>query len=889
MTAPLDQSRNELIGRDRQLAVLKEIVDELRSGRGSGLLIEGSPGVGKSSLLASIEGAGLPVIRVTGVETETGLPLSGLEEILAAIPGTPDRPRHETDPAVLLRRIADRLIEAAPLIILVDDLQWLDPSSRGAVGYLARRASRLGIALIAVWSRRGEPADEWPGVPTMILEELKRNDALRLASRSGLAEPVAEALIEAVGGNPLAILEAPAELSSAQRGGRAMLPDPLPAGDRLQRAYAERIEVLPQATADALLLAAAGAPGAKVSADLGPAEDAGLVRLGSDADSGIEFSHPLVRSAVYHSVAPSERRAAHRRIAAESDEPERSWQLSLAAESPDESLAESLEQIGEAAGRRGAPATGAAVLERSARLTPDAETAARRSIAAAAMALIAAQPARARGLLDSLLPKVDDPARRADVQMLRGIAIYQLGRPHEACALLETEAEAIAPTDPGRASALLTQACVALMGPGPMSKVATLAERAGTLAPEGAEMIPAVVGAEVLVSLGEHQQARKLLDENDPALRRWDPTAPGHEVLAVAGLCRLWLGDHDEALTSLTRLIEADRAAGADSVLAAPLAVMATLHLRRGDLHQARENALEAAEIADTGLGGFGLTLSLAAEAMVAAHLGDEDTCRKAADRMLALGSKLELTSTLAAAEQALGQLELGRGETAGAAVHLGRALEYTRAHGTIDPGFLFTHADLVEALVHSGRPEEAATVLAELEAGAELTGSGWSRAAVERCRGLLGPDEDLDSRLEAALAAHQDPPMPFEAARTRLAIGECMRRARRRSDARVQLEEARRAFAEMGAVEWAARAERELAATAPGGAPADELTPRERDVCRLVAGGSTNREVASALFLSPRTVEHHLRMAYRKLDVRSRTELAAHWSAGSDRTDRAT
>ena len=498
------------------------------------------------------------------------------------------------------------------------------------------------------------------------------------------------------------------------------------------------------------------------------------------------------------------------------------------------------------------------------------------------MALVAGQPARARGLLDSLLPGIDDPGHRADIQMLRGISIYQSGRPHEACALLETEADTIAATDPGRASALLTQACVALMGPGPMERVAELADRARELAPEGAAAIPSVIGAEVLVALGEHARARRLLDEHEDALRHWNPTAPGHEILAIAGLCRLWLGDHDEALTGLTRLIEADRAAGADSVLAAPLAVMATLHLRRGDLRQARENAIEAAEITETGMGGFGLTLSLAAEAMVAAHLGDRETCERAAARLFEIGDRLELTSSLAAAEQALGQLALGRGDAAGATVHLKRALDYTRAHGTVDPSFLGTHADLIEALVHSGDPDDAAPAMAELEAGAELSGSSFSRAAVERCLGLLGPDEELDLHLEAALAAHRDPPMPFEAARTRLALGERMRRARRRTDARVQLEEAHRAFTEMGAVEFAARAGRELAATggAGPGAAAGELTSRERDVCRLVAGGSTNREVASALFLSPRTVEHHLRMAYRKLGVRSRTELAAHWPA---------
>ena len=518
------------------------------------------------------------------------------------------------------------------------------------------------------------------------------------------------------------------------------------------------------------------------------------------------------------------------------------------------------------------------MLERAARLTPEAGRAAGRTLGAAAMALLAAQPARARGLLDALLPTVADPAARADVQLLRGMAIYQTGRPREACALLEAEADAIAATDPARASALLTHACVALMGPGPMDRLAELAERARALAPPGAGTIPAVIGAEVLVSLGRHAAARELLAAHEPALRTWDPTAPGHEVLAVAGLCRVWLGDHEIAEATLTRLIEAVRAAGAASVLSLPLAVLATLHLRRGDLARAAECADESAEIAETGLGGFGLTLALAAVAMVAAHRGDGDTCRRAADRMFVLGSDLELTSTLAVAEQALGILHLGAGEAQDAAGHLARALDHTHAHGTRDPAFLFTHADLVEALVRSGRAAEAGPVLAELEAGAALTGGAWARAAVERCRGLLGPDAELDARLAAALAAHADVAMPFEAARTRLALGERLRRARRPAGAREQLSAARDAFAAMGGEAWAERAEREL--TAAGGAStlADGLTARERDVCDLVAGGATNREAAAALFLSPRTVEHHLRIAYRKLGVRSRSELAARW-----------
>ncbi|MFN8216142.1 MAG: LuxR C-terminal-related transcriptional regulator [Solirubrobacterales bacterium] len=874
-----------LLGREASLARLAGLVAGVRQGRGGAVRIEGAPGVGKTALLEAAAPADLTCLRVTGVEAEAGLALAGLEELLQPLGGLP--PSAEGDAARLLREVTARTAAAAPLLVLADDVQWLDPSSRAAVAFLARRAHRLGIGVIAVWSLRGDPAEEWPGVETLELGELAPEDALALARQGGLADPAAAALVAAVGGNPLALVEAPAQLSAAQRAGRELLPDPPPAGERLQRAFAARVEPLPEAVREALLLAAAGAPATMVAAQLGPAEDAGLVILTTAADvsprRGIAFTHPLVRAAVYHAAAPSARRAAHERIAATVAEPERSWQLALSAPAPSEDLAARLEELGEEARRRGAPGTAAAVLERAVALSPDPAAATRRAIATAVTAATAGQPGRARAVLDARLPSIEDAATRADVQLLRGMAIHQGGRPREAFNLLEAEAEAIAATDPARASALLTQACIALIGTGPMERLRATAERARRLAPAGAETIPAVIGAEVLVNLGEHAAARAQLEELGPALAAWDPTGPGHEVLAIAALCRLWLGDHAEAEAALTRLVEANRAAGAVTPLALPLAVLASLHLRRGDLAQAAHCAEEATEIAETGIGtGFVGTVALAAVAMVAGHRGDADSCEAAAARMIALGERLELPSTLACAEQALGQLFLGNGDSPGAARHFRRALDHTHVHGTRDPAFLFTHADLIESLVRLDRGEEAAPVLAELEAEGARSGGAWARAAVERCRGLLGPEEELDERLRRALAAHAEPAMPFEAARTRLALGERLRRARRRADARRPLAEARDAFAAMGARSWAARAARELDAAggSPGAAPRPDwsagLTARERDVCELAAAGRTNREIAASLFLSPRTVEHHLRSAYRKLGLRSRTELAA-------------
>ena len=391
-----------LVGREESLARLAALTEAVRAGAGGAIRIEGTPGVGKSALLEAAAPSDLTVLRAVGVEAEAGIPLAGLEDLMHGL-GAGSLPTEDgegQDPVALLREVSTRLAEAAPLLCLVDDVQWLDPSSRAAIAYLARRAERLGIGVIAVWSLRGEAPDEWPGVETLALEELRREDALALARRGGLADPVAEALVAAVGGNALALVEAPAELSAAQRGGRAILPDPLPAGERLQRAFTARVAELPEATRDALLLAAAGAPATMVvsvgaepphaaTGDAGSPSPTGRgacrtrprsprrwdpPRTRGSSTSAPAASPSPTRSSAPPSTtarAPSARREAHRRIADAVPEPERSWQLAQAAPAPDEELAARLEELGEEARRRGAPGTAATVLERSVALSPD--------------------------------------------------------------------------------------------------------------------------------------------------------------------------------------------------------------------------------------------------------------------------------------------------------------------------------------------------------------------------------------------------------------------------------------------------------------------------------------------------------------------------------------
>ena len=404
-----------------------------------------------------------------------------------------------------------------------------------------------------------------------------------------------------------------------------------------------------------------------------------------------------------------------------------------------------------------------------------------------------------------------------------------------------------------------------------MDQLAALAERALALAPPEAELVPAVLHASALSTLGEHARARTLLRRRHAALRALDPTGPGHEILAVAALVHLWMEDYEDAERLLTWLIETCRERGAIVALAFPLTVAASLHMRRGSLAAAARLADEAVGLGEDAVGSFLHSVTLTTAAFVAANVGDAEACTRHAEQARAIALRLDLTSTLACAEQALGFLALGAGEAATAAVHLERATEHTRRFGSRDPSFLYTHADLAEAYVRAGRAADAAAVIDELAAGATATGGAWAAAATARCRLLVDGDDRLDEHLAAALAAHARLAQPFELARTQLCAGEQLRRARRRAAARAQLTAAHAT----SSTAWEARAAHELRATGgAGGTNGEVLTAREQDVCALVAGGATNREAAAALYMSPRTVEHHLRMAYRKLGVRSRTEM---------------
>lgn len=898
----------ELLGRDGDLARLRDLVD----GDGGTLVIAGRPGVGKSALLEAATSQAPLVLHTTGVQSEIELAFAGLRELLDPVLGEvdalPDAQRRALraalaldspaglDRGMVLHAFAALIGSLAPVVVAVDDVQWLDPSSRDAVAFIARRAERLGAAVLVVHSLRGAPLAGWPELPTLALAELGRTDALALARRAGAAPAVAEALVEEVGGNPLALLEGPAELTAGQRRGTEALPTPLPAGDRITGAYAARLARLPAATRAALLLAAASTDGASgpLAAALAPdgmeafgaAEDDGLVLVRNGA---VRFAHPEARSAVYHGAAPSDRRAAHRALAAVVGEHEAAWHRAIATDAPDEALAAALERSAYEAVGRGAPETALHALRRAAALTPDPSAARTRTLTAGHLALLAGHPETALALAAGL-PPAPDPGARADTQLLVGAATAQVGHPAEAYALLEAEAERIAPTDPARAAGLLTQAAVPLMGSGPMSLVAQLGARAAALAPVGADLVPVVLGATARAMQGEHAFARAVLRGRLEEIQALDPSGPGHQVIAVAGQCLHWMEEQEAALRLIVPVVQTLRERGAVTPLAFPLVVLTSVHARRGDFRGARALADEAAALGEEAIGGFLQALTLGTRGFVAAYLAEDEICIANAERTRAICERLGINSHRAVAEQTLGMLALSKGELDAAIGHFERGREFRLRYGAHDPGYMFNESDLTEAYIRAGRLDDAARMLEELRAGAALTGGAWAAAATARYDALLGDDDAIDGHLELASAAHQRVDFTFEHARTQLIFGERLRRARRRTEARELLAQAQATFDGQGAVRWAERAAAELAAAGGRAAGAvgvvpvlgvddADLTAREREVCALVAGGATNTEVAAALFLSRRTVEHHLRQAYRKLGVRSRSELAARFA----------
>ena len=776
--------------------------------------------------------------------------------------------------------------------------RWRRSCSPGAAS--GRRASRCSARSATTRTKL-----EVPWLERLRIEPLGDDEARALLD-AAVAPGVADRLVATAAGNPLALLEIPGLLSPGQLAGREPLEDPLRPGTNVERAFAAAVEALPESTRKALLLAAAAstrrldaigrgltAAGLDLS-DLDAAEAARIVVL---ADGEAEFRHPLLRSTVYHSASLPERRAVHQALAAATDDAERAWHLAACAVAPDETVAAALEKAAFDARARGAHATAARDLGRAAQLTPDDEPRANRLLKAAEDSVRCGEAERARGLLDEARDPHAGPAAR---RRHRAHARARRDAPRSPLAAHERlvkEADRVRTRDPRRAAAMFLEASVAHMMTGDMEALIA-SRRARPRAVRGRR-----AGRRAAGDRGDrrgpdrarrHRRRRRAAQATEPYLMEADPLAIV-EIVGMAGHASIWLEDWDAASRILSRVLGAARAASAVSALIHPLAVQAHLDLRRGRWAPALAGASESAELAeDTGQLAL-LPHSLAALTLVEASLGHETDCRRHVARGLELATGETDTVHLHAA---LGLLELGLGRIPEAI----EALETGHRqmlHRGLSSSVVLLRGDLAEAYVRAGRREEAEAVIARLEArrrgrrgrarrcrrrharSRRPAGPRWPRAAAARTRALLAPDDQMRAAFDAALALHDGLPMPFERARTLLALGERLRRAKQRAEAREPLTAALDAFERLGARPWAERARAELRAT--GGqasgrraqAAAEQLTPHELQIAVLVSQGMTNREAAAALFLSPKTIEYHLGQIYRKLDVRGRAQLA--------------
>src|SRR5215469_9848156 len=903
-----------IVGRAEETAQLEGLVGELRAGRGGVLALHGEAGIGKTALLQALGercGGQVTLLRAGGVEAEAELAFSALSDLLApvtaelvALPGpqaaalgaalaiAPPQPGDRLAVCVATLGLLRAAARKRPVLALVDDVQWLDASSRECVLYAARRAAGAAGFVLAVRDE-GEDAggNGHENLPALRLGPLSHEHSLEVLTSAvpGLAPRVAHALAQAAAGNPLALTELPATLSEEQRSGIAELDPPLAPGRRLQLAFAHRIGELSRLARRALLVAAAyegddlatiaaACAGASTSVTLlAQAEARGLARLGGER---LAFGHPLIRGAVYQGAPAAERRSAHRALADELRGEQRAWHLAAAAIGPDEHAAAELERAAGAAAARRGYASAALALERAARLSPGRQALARRMLAAGQAAGAAGLPHRALALLDNAASATDGGELRTRVEHFRGLTLAWSGSVEPAIKLLAREAEQVATGDPALAAVMLADAAAACTATNRYDKAQALAERAAALLGEGGDpparaRVLAILGWTLLLR-GQAPRARSLLAEGEHLAAGLDPLAPGGQWLNFFMRSRICSGEFERALAEGLALAGRARDAGALAVLGGALVVAADAAFRLGDWDSADSSTLEAIRVSrDYGQAIWhGYALSI--RARLTAARGVEHEATRLAQDAIALAESASIPTGFRFARAALGFLYLGLGRVGEAISHL-EAVEHRLAGSGLEEPMLVPWApDLVEAYARADRTEDASRVLAMLERQAASADTAAARAVAARCRGML--DDDFGPALAEALALDDQRPMPFERARALLTLGRRLHRARRRAEARDRLRQAKDGFERVGALPWVAQAESELRAA--GGrrrpAPKDSLTAQELRVAAAVARGAANREIAAELFLTLKTVEFHLRQIYRKLGVSSRAQLVA-------------
>jgi DNA-binding NarL/FixJ family response regulator len=892
-----------LIGRSAETTT----IDALLDGGGGALVLLGEAGLGKTALLdyTARQVGQRRLLRTEGVEPEADLPFAGLHRLLLPVldsiellpgsqavamkaalglgPGPGNRFLVGAGVLSLLAEVAG----ANGALCLVDNAQWLDAESADALGFAARRLGPEGI--VVLFAARPAGASLLPGIRPLALSALTAADAAHLlrSSGPGLAASVIDRVIETSDGNPQALLELPAAITSSQRTGAERLPVELPLGERIQAAMLTRVVGLPEPTRQLLLIAAAD-PAADLAtlsaaalrmnldlADVEPAERAGLV---TTTAAGVRFGSPLLRSAIYADATFLRRRAVHTALAQvlHGSQPDRwAWHQASIAQGPDPVLAGELERSAERARGRAGHAATAAALERAAELTSDGPHRARRLVAAAEAAWEAGQVERAERL--AVLAEELAPATHLSGRLclVRGLIQTYRGRPSAGLQLLRTAAEQLADDDVELALTALTAAVEAAMAIGDFTGLSTMATLAATITT--AE--PAAAG--LLIGLAQLVQGDSTA--GTASLRAFADLVNPSDDLRVLG-CRAaaasFLGDEQVALRRYGQAISAARTAGAISSLPWLLEQRALIEATSCHLLTAEADASEAVRLVE----GLGTELpplvGLASLTWVAAARGNDDEAGILAERVLIGAQQHGVSLPVGLVAAAMMELDLARGKIESATA---RAREVAASAQQMHPMvIILTAPPRLEIMLRAGQPLPTADLAAH-RAWAHGSPNAANRAIARRCEALVATPQAAEALFEEALRLHAGTSRPYEQLRTQLLFGEFLRRNKQPARARSQLRSAAEGFARLGCQAWAGRARVELRAagessTEPVRDGFADLTAQELQIVRLVSEGLSNRHVAEQMFLSPRTVEYHLYKVYPKLGIGSRTDLIRRW-----------
>ena len=904
-------SEPTVVGRQTELSALDALCERAGT-RFAALCVQGEPGIGKTTVwregVRRAREVGMRALVTRATELEAGLTFTGLMDLLAPVDdGHLSRlpaPQREALTAALLRAAPGKpgiderslfagvvsllrvLSEDGPLLVAVDDAQWLDHGSARALEFAMRRleAERVGV-LSAV--RTGGPPNctfdvaAGPNRQVLTVGPLTA-DALHevVVQRTGLrlARPLLVQVAKLCGGNPFYALEVATELARHPASEVRLVVPPA-----LGQLVAGRLERLPEHTREALLVAAALAKPTTRLVDLEalePAEQEGIVLV---SGGRVEFAHPLFASAVYKQAGAAARRRAHRRLAAVVPEPEeRARHLALGSDRPDSSIADQLDRAATLVAGRGAPEAAGELVELAIGFTPEQACHERgtRMLALARFCLASGDFDRAQDLLDA--PELSGQAEPG----LRARALHLLCQLHwrrhsftDAVAAA-TQALELAAGDETLLAEIELDLAYCYTNVGDITGAVTEARSAvqrGALDREALASALATLAITELICGGGFPY--QLMEE---APRLEDLLRPGPFVFRpryISGILSLWTGRLEEALATLDHLSEETCERGEEGATPLISHFQVWAHLWQGEV-TAAARVCDKARAAATLLGDPAAeAMTLAFAGLVHAHEGQLGLARQEAGEALSIFRRLQWPSGTIWALWALGLAELSDGNPVAVKAALGPPAEMVTELGACDPCLGVFLPDLVEALVELGDLDQAERYARWMEERGAQLDRPWAAAMGARCRALVlggrGDTGGATAALERSLSLLGDEAMPVERARTLLVLGRTLRRSHRRRRAQLALEEARGAFQRAGMPLWARRADAELERTGQRVSGPDELSRTERAVATLAAAGLSNREIAERAFISTKAVEANLTRVFRKLRIRSRAGLA--------------